>query len=162
MFVPDNAAFKPLEANLSRASTGRLAEIFKYHVLPKVRRIPRGFESGSFETLLKGHSVDINASRWAVGTGWVVGAAVLLRRALAAKIPVRSSLVWRACQLLQRDVLLRVSQAEGSPVIHMPRPDNCARTHAHLPAAVWVCLSVVRCRLTPFLASRRRPTWCRC
>lgn len=63
MFVPDNAAFKPLESTLSRASTGRLADILQYHVLPKVRRIPRGFESGTVETLLQGHSLEINITR---------------------------------------------------------------------------------------------------
>lgn len=66
MFVPDNAAFKPLEANLSRASTGRLADILKYHVLPKVRRIPKGFQSGPVDTLLKGHSLDMNITKYAL------------------------------------------------------------------------------------------------
>jgi uncharacterized surface protein with fasciclin (FAS1) repeats len=61
--VPDNAAFKPFEDSLSRASTGRLSEILKYHVLPKVRRLPKGFEQGVAATLLKGHTVDINATR---------------------------------------------------------------------------------------------------
>jgi uncharacterized surface protein with fasciclin (FAS1) repeats len=63
LLVPDNTAFKPLEANLSRASTSRLADVLKYHVLPKVRRLPKGFESGPTDTLLKGHSLEINMTR---------------------------------------------------------------------------------------------------
>lgn len=105
MFVPDNAAFKPLEANLSRASTGRLADILKYHVLPKVRRIPRGFQSGSFETLLKGHSVDINASRWAVES---VVLLLLVHRCWLAR-----SCMAGLPDLLQADRLPWMLQADG-------------------------------------------------
>lgn len=63
LLVPDNAAFKLLEANLSMASNSRLADILKYHVLPKVRRIPRGFEAGPADTLLQGHALKINMTR---------------------------------------------------------------------------------------------------
>lgn len=62
LLVPDNSAFKPLEANLTRASPARLADILKYHALPKVRRIPRGFEPGTVDTLLKGHAVEVDVT----------------------------------------------------------------------------------------------------
>lgn len=70
LLIPDSAAFKPLEAKLSRASTGRVAELLSYHVLPKVRRVPRGFQSGTLDTLLKGHTLEVNATRLVEGVGW--------------------------------------------------------------------------------------------
>lgn len=62
LLVPDNAAFKPMEEQLSVTSVGRVADLLKYHVLPKVRRVPQGFAPGVQETLLEGHAVDVNVT----------------------------------------------------------------------------------------------------